>query len=82
MRTTKVPKKFLRNPIHFLALGFGSGLIPVMPGTFGTLVGVLLYLFLFPLSVFNYSILLGIMILAGFFLRSSADIGLWIFDVE
>lgn len=27
----------LRNPVHFLALGFGSGLSPKMPGTFGTL---------------------------------------------
>ena len=27
----------LKNPVHFLALGFGSGLIPFMPGTFGSL---------------------------------------------
>lgn len=27
----------LRNPVHFLALGFGSGLAQKMPGTFGTL---------------------------------------------
>lgn len=27
----------LRNPVHFLALGFGSGLAKKMPGTFGTL---------------------------------------------
>ena len=27
----------LRNPIHFLAFGFGSGLAGKMPGTFGTL---------------------------------------------
>lgn len=30
----------LLNPIHFLALGFGSGLAKVMPGTFGTLAAV------------------------------------------
>ena len=29
-----------KHPIHFLAYGFGSGLMPVMPGTFGTLVGI------------------------------------------
>jgi len=28
----------LRHPAHFLALGFGAGLAPVAPGTFGTLV--------------------------------------------
>ncbi|MFQ3235142.1 MAG: phosphatidylglycerophosphatase A [Paraglaciecola sp.] len=27
----------LTNPVHFLALGFGSGLASKMPGTFGTL---------------------------------------------
>lgn len=29
-------KVSLRKPVHFLALGFGSGLAPAMPGTFGT----------------------------------------------
>ena len=26
----------MRNPVHFLAFGFGSGLAPIAPGTFGT----------------------------------------------
>ncbi|ABG39843.1 phosphatidylglycerophosphatase [Paraglaciecola sp. T6c] len=30
----------LANPIHFLALGFGSGLAPKAPGTFGTVAAV------------------------------------------
>lgn len=30
----------MKNPVHFLALGFGSGLIPVMPGTFGSLAAI------------------------------------------
>lgn len=34
----------LSNPIHFLALGFGSGLIRPAPGTWGTLAGVPLYM--------------------------------------
>jgi len=33
----------LKNPIHALSLGFGTGLAPKAPGTFGTLVGVALY---------------------------------------
>jgi phosphatidylglycerophosphatase A len=32
--------KLLREPVHFFALGFGSGLSPVAPGTFGTLAAV------------------------------------------
>jgi phosphatidylglycerophosphatase A len=33
----------LRDPVHFLAFGFGTGLAPVAPGTFGSLPGVLLF---------------------------------------
>jgi phosphatidylglycerophosphatase A len=31
----------LRDPVHILAFGFGTGLSPVAPGTVGSLVGVL-----------------------------------------
>lgn len=33
----------ISHPAHFIALGFGSGLAPRAPGTFGTLVGLALY---------------------------------------
>jgi phosphatidylglycerophosphatase A len=32
--------RLLREPVHLFALGFGSGLAPVAPGTFGSMVGV------------------------------------------
>ena len=32
-----------RHPAHFLAFGFGSGLAPKAPGTFGTLAAIPLY---------------------------------------
>ena len=46
--TSRVPDaRFLvSHPAHFLALGFGSGLVPWAPGTFGTAAGWLLYLLL------------------------------------
>ena len=34
----------LKNPAHFLALGFGSGLAPKAPGTFGSLAAIPLVL--------------------------------------
>lgn len=37
-------KKIITNPIHFLAFGLGLGLLPFIPGTFGTLLGVLIYI--------------------------------------
>lgn len=41
-------KKYLRltNPIHFLAVGLGSGMSPIMPGTMGSLMAIPLW-FLF-----------------------------------
>jgi phosphatidylglycerophosphatase A len=41
MRTTLAPPSFaflVAHPAHFVALGLGAGLSPVMPGTVGTLV--------------------------------------------
>jgi phosphatidylglycerophosphatase A len=42
MTRAKIPTlRFLfAHPAHFLALGFGAGLAPVAPGTFGTLVAL------------------------------------------
>jgi len=40
----KIPAALLRDPGHFIALGFGSGLFPRAPGTAGTLVAIPLYL--------------------------------------
>ena len=38
-----LPRKVLTDPVNFLAFGFGTGLAPVAPGTFGSLPGVLLF---------------------------------------
>jgi len=39
-------KLLLSHPAHFLALGFGSGLAPKAPGTFGSMAAIPLYLLL------------------------------------
>ena len=43
--TSRIPdaRFVLAHPAHFIATGFGIGLVPVAPGTFGTLVGLGLY---------------------------------------
>jgi phosphatidylglycerophosphatase A len=40
--TTRQPTSrfLLSHPAHFIALGFGAGLAPVAPGTFGTLIAI------------------------------------------
>lgn len=42
----KIPLRYLKNPVHLLSLGFGSGLSPKAPGTMGTLAAIPLYLLL------------------------------------
>jgi phosphatidylglycerophosphatase A len=43
-----IPAGFLtRHPAHFIALGFGSGLVPVVPGTAGTLLAYPIFFLLF-----------------------------------
>ena len=58
-------KPNLSNPWHLLAFGFGSGLAPKAPGTFGTLAAVPLYLLLMNLSLPLYLAFLMVASVAG-----------------
>ena len=58
----------LRDPVHFFALGFGSGLVPKAPGTAGTLVGVLLDPLLRPLGLEWRVALVALRFVAGVWL--------------
>ena len=40
---TDLRRKVMTDPVNFLAFGFGTGLAPFAPGTFGSLPGVLLF---------------------------------------
>ena len=64
----KIPSSSYRNPIHLLALGFGSGAAPKAPGTFGTVVGVILYLPLSQLEVPWYLAVVVVGAIAGIYI--------------
>ena len=57
-KRNEAPCSVWTNPIHFMACGFGAGAIPWMPGTFGSVLGVIFYLFLsrFPLIIYVVSV--------------------------
>ncbi|RFA27018.1 phosphatidylglycerophosphatase A [Alkalilimnicola ehrlichii] len=55
----------LRNPVHFLALGFGSGLAPKAPGTFGTLAGIPIFLVLAQFSLPVYLAVTALFFVVG-----------------
>jgi len=64
---TEIPVKMLLNPVHFFALGFGSGLAPRIPGTTGTLVGVLLFILMPDMDWITYLVVVVCGFLFGIF---------------
>ena len=65
MRKPELAALKLSNPLHLLALGFGSGLSPVMPGTMGTLAAIPLYLLVQGVPLWAYLGLLVLGFVAG-----------------
>lgn len=67
----------LKNPVHFLALGFGSGLAAKAPGTFGTLAAIPLYLLMAQLPLAWYLGLTLLSVLAGIYIcdKAAKDMG-------
>jgi len=72
-----IPPSVWRNPVHFLAFGFGSGVIPKGPGTAGTLVAMLIYIALPPLGMLLQLVLIVASFLLGVWIcgRTAADLG-------
>lgn len=63
--------------VHWLALGFGSGLAPKAPGTFGTLAAIPLYLLLAQLPFAGYMLVVLVSCVVGVWIcgRSADDFG-------
>tara|TARA_R110002110_G_scaffold415859_1_gene658630 strand:+ start:26334 stop:26810 length:477 start_codon:yes stop_codon:yes gene_type:complete len=64
----QLTKTVLSHPIHFLAFGFGSGLFPRAPGTVGTLVAIIPYLFFSQLPLAAYLLILALSFALGIYL--------------
>jgi phosphatidylglycerophosphatase A len=73
-----VPASVWRNPLHFVAFGFGSGAVPFAPGTFGTLMAIPFYLVMQPLRPMIYLAVLLLVIGLSIWICSKAtkDIGI------
>jgi phosphatidylglycerophosphatase A len=70
----------LRNPMQFLAFGFGSGLSPKAPGTAGTLVAVPIYLLIADLSLLHYTLFIAVTSLLGIWICGVASRQLKVHD--
>ncbi|QIM65732.1 phosphatidylglycerophosphatase [Frederiksenia canicola] len=69
----------LKNPIHFLAVGFGVGLLRPAPGTWGTLLGLLFAIFLWEVTACTtfFVVLTLISFIVGCYIcqKTSDDLG-------
>ena len=61
------PQPF-KSGVQFLAFGMGSGLSPKAPGTAGTLAAIPLYLLLAQLPLWQYSVAVLLLLLAGIYI--------------
>ena len=57
----------LQHPAHFFGLGFGSGLAPKAPGTFGTLVGFPLFWWISVYALSTQLIIIAALFLIGIY---------------
>lgn len=70
-------KSILTNPVHCSAFGFGSGLAPKAPGTFGTIAAIPLYLLMSHLPLVAYLTIVLIACVVGIYLcgKTAKDLG-------
>lgn len=80
IKNTPLALKLLRNPIHLLSFGFGSGYMPVAPGTFGTLVAIPFFLVLSQFDTVNYAVIVIAMFLVGIWFCSYTSQALGVHD--
>lgn len=67
-RVPPIPRSIWQKPSHFIAFGFGSGAIPIAPGTAGSLMAIPFYLLISTLSLRHYLIAIILVIMAIIFL--------------
>lgn len=70
----------MKHPAHFLAFGFGSGCMPKAPGTYGTLVGLIVYCLLPPMPVLAFIGFICVSFLVGIYLCNKATEALGVHD--
>ncbi len=67
-------KLLFSHPVHFLSLGFGSGLAPKAPGTFGTLFGLPLYFLISSYALNVQLIVIAVSFIVGiYFCQKTGD---------
>ena len=80
VRKSELISVFAKDPVHWAAFGLGSGLLPWAPGTWGTAVGVLVFLVLPEMPLPVYLVLLAAVFAAGVWICGASARRLGIHD--
>ena len=67
-KNTAIPHSVWRNPLHFIACGFGVGACPFFPGTMGTLLAIPFVMIFSSLSLPFYLLICLVLFLLGIYL--------------
>ncbi|MDQ7090385.1 MAG: phosphatidylglycerophosphatase A [Methylococcales bacterium] len=71
-KTQLTPKQIIRDPILFLAFGFGSGLVKKAPGTMGTVAAIPVYWVMAQFNIWIFCLLTLIITLVGIWICDEA----------
>ncbi|KTD18853.1 phosphatidylglycerophosphatase A [Legionella lansingensis] len=73
----RLENKVWQDPVYFIAFGFGSGLMPIAPGTWGTLAAIPIYLLIAGQSLAVYLVFTILAFLIGVWVsdKVSRDLG-------
>lgn len=80
MKPVPIPVAAIKDPVLFLALGFGTGLSRFAPGTFGTLAALPFYWMMQSLPIFYYSLITVLLFAVGILLCGVAADKLGVHD--
>lgn len=73
-------KLMLSHPAHLLSFGFGTGLLPKAPGTFGTLVALPMAALAMALSMQQQLMLIALLFLIGIYVCQKTGVALGVSD--
>ena len=63
--TQNLTRDVARDPVHWLAFGFGSGLLPIAPGTWASLFTAIVFWLIAPLPTIEFAVVIAFMFVVG-----------------
>ncbi|CAM4508016.1 MAG: Phosphatidylglycerophosphatase A [Legionella sp.] len=82
MKQINLANRVWQDPVYFIAFGFGSGLMPKAPGTWGTVAAVPVYLLLMHCNPIVYLILTALAFVLGVWVSDKVSNELGVHDYK